>query len=207
VKRIHSIEAENITCERGGRVVFRALGFRAAEATLLTLEGPNGSGKTSALRLLAGLLPQASGHVRFHTDSGIIEDNELRGRAIAWLGHQDGIKAQLTVGENARFFAQLYRGALQWADALERVGLARLAELPAHYLSAGQRRRLGLARLLLSGRSIWLLDEPLSALDSDGKRLATELIAHHLAQGGIAIAATHDPIGVPGMRVTLGGAL
>lgn len=199
------VQGEGLACERGGRLVFSGLDFNVARGEVLSLEGPNGAGKTSLLRMIAGLLPVASGSIVFRDAGAATSDAEERGRLIGWLGHQDGVKAQLTVGENARFSAGLYGNTLGVAAALERVGLARLADLPGQYLSAGQRRRFALARLLLSDRPLWLLDEPLAALDAAGKALAAALIAAHGAAGGIAIAATHDPLGLPGPRLMLPG--
>ena len=204
--RLDSVEADALICERGGRIVFRDLGFAAAQGELLSLEGPNGAGKTSLLRMIAGLLPETAGTLTFRSSDRNVTDAEERGRFIGWLGHHDGIKAQLTVAENARFAAALHGASSDTIAALDRVALARIADLPGQYLSAGQRRRLALARLLLCNRPLWLLDEPLAALDAAGKRLAAELIAAHCAAGGIAIAATHEPLGLAGPRLTLGAA-
>ena len=204
---LDGVEARNLTCERGGRIVFRDLDFEIARGHLLALEGPNGAGKTSLLRMLAGLLTPAVGTIGFHIGERAITDGEERAHLVGWIGHHDGVKAQLTVIENVRVYAGLYRakpGARGESAALERVGLARLADLPSQYLSAGQRRRLALARLIVSARPLWLLDEPLAALDAAGKRLAAELIADHCAGGGIVIAATHEALNVEGARLSLG---
>jgi heme exporter protein A len=199
-----AVEARALSCIRGGRLVFRDLDFTVGCGEALSLEGPNGAGKSSALRLIAGLLPPASGEIRFRKDAAAVSDPEERGRFVGWLGHADGLKAQMTVGENAAFAGALYGAHGDAAAALSRVGLAALSDLPVQYLSAGQRRRLGLARLLVASRPLWLLDEPLAALDRAGKALMAELIAAHCAGGGIAIAATHDPLGVDGPRLVLG---
>ena len=199
------VEVQGLTCERGGRRIFRDIHFAAATGQVLTLEGPNGAGKSSALRILAGLLAPASGEVRMQMSAGYaVTDPEERGRLTGWIGHYDGIKAQLSVIENARFFAALYGARIDVAGVLDHVGLKRLAELPAQYLSAGQRRRLGLARLILSNRPLWLLDEPLSSLDAAGRRLAAQLIGEHCDDGGIAIVATHETLGVDASRFFLG---
>jgi heme exporter protein A len=203
--RLEAVEARGLACVRGGRLIFRDLDLILAPGEALSLEGPNGSGKSSALRMLAGLLAPAEGSIVFRRDGNEISDAEERGRLVGWLGHADGLKAQLTVKENAAFAAALYGSAGDVGSALARVGLARAADLPAQYLSAGQRRRLGLARLILAGRPLWLLDEPLAALDRAGKSLAAELIAHHCASGGMVVAATHDAIGVAGPRLSLEG--
>jgi heme exporter protein A len=203
---LEAVEADDLACVRGGRLVFRQLDFTAHRGEAVSLEGPNGAGKTSALRMLAGLLAVAGGVVRFRHAAGEVSDGEERARYVGWLGHADGIKAQMSVAENARFSAALFSSSGDVEGVLARVGLARVVDLPGQYLSAGQRRRLGLARLVLSDRPLWLLDEPLAALDSGGRRLAAELIAEHCAHGGIVIAATHDALGVDGPRVFLGAA-
>ena len=201
------VEVQDLSCERGGRRVFRHLSFAAATGQTLTLEGPNGAGKTSALRILSGLLPQAEGEVRIHMTAGyVVTDAEERGRLVGWIGHYDGVKAQLSVIENAQFFAGLYGARVAVAGVLDRVGLSRIADLPAQYLSAGQRRRLGLARLILSARPLWLLDEPLSSLDAAGRRLTAELIGEHCDDGGIAIVATHETLGLDATRFFMGTA-
>lgn len=169
---------------------------------VLALEGPNGAGKTSTLRILAGLLPQAEGTIRFQNGNNVI-DAEERGQLAAWLGHQDGVKAQLSVSENATFFASLFSARKKAAEVLERLGLADAGDWPAHYLSAGQRRRLALVRLLLSNRPLWLLDEPNAALDSAGRELVTALVTEHCAAGGIAIIATHEAPALPCARLKL----
>jgi heme exporter protein A len=198
------IEARDLACARGGRTVFRHVNFRVSAGQVLALEGPNGAGKTSTLRMLAGLLPQAEGVIRFQNDKNVaIADGEERGKLVAWLSHQDGIKAQLTVAENARFFASLHNARADLTATLERVGLGHAADLPAAYLSAGQRRRLALTRLLLSNRPLWLLDEPMAALDKDGRALAVKLAGDHCAQGGIAIVASHEPVGLASAHVAL----
>jgi heme exporter protein A len=199
------VEVQELGCERGGRRIFRNLSFAAASGQTLSLEGPNGAGKTSALRILAGLLSPLEGEVRVHMNAGyIITDAEERGRVAGWIGHHDGVKGQLSVIENAQFFAALYGARTPVRSVLERVGLSRIADLPAQYLSAGQRRRLGLARLILSGRPLWLLDEPLSSLDAAGRRLTAELIGEHCDDGGIAIVATHETLGLDATRFFLG---
>lgn len=200
---ILSLTAENLTCVRGERRVFTDLEFQVAGGEALVVEGANGAGKTSLLRLIAGFLAPASGSITLKIDQGLISDGEERGRHVGWLGHQDAIKPQLNVAEQLEFFAQLYgtRGAS--APALERVGLVRQRELPCRYLSAGQKKRLGLARLMLSNRSLWLLDEPFAALDTAGRALAGELMRAHCASGGILVAATHDVLGLTARSLRL----
>jgi|SRR5215471_13636118 len=201
------VEVQDLLCERGGRRVFRNLSFAVATGQTLTLEGPNGAGKTSALRILSGLLPQTAGEVRVHMSAGyVVSDGEERGRLTGWVGHYDGVKGQLSVSENASFFAALYGARVAVQGVLDRVGLSRIADLPAQYLSAGQRKRLSLARLILSGRPLWLMDEPLSSLDAAGRRLTAELIGEHCDAGGIAIVATHETLGLDATRFFLGQA-
>src|SRR3569833_1110583 len=129
-------------------------------------------------------------------DGKEISEPEERGRHVGWLGHHDALKASFTVSEQLAFFGKLHNQGGDPAALLEQVGLTRQAELPCRYLSAGQRRRLALARLLLTGRPLWLLDEPFAALDTAGKALVARLIALHCGQGGMVISATHDPLGL-----------
>lgn len=192
---ISSLTAENLVCVRGEKRVFEGLSFRVASGQALAVEGANGAGKTSLLRMIAGFLAPAAGRLIVKNAEGESDDGEERGRSIGWLGHQDGLKPQLTVIEQLQFFAHLF-GKVADRALLEQVGLGRQANLPCRYLSAGQRRRLALARLLASGRPIWLLDEPFAALDTAGQALAGQLMVRHCGAGGIVIAATHDPLGL-----------
>lgn len=193
---ISSLTAEKLTLMRGDRILFSGLSFRVGAGQALAVEGANGAGKSSLLRLIAGFLAQQSGSLTVKDGDRSISDGEERGHFVGWLGHQDGLKPQLTVAEQLGFFAHLYRSASDPAALLEELGLARQAQLPCRYLSAGQRRRLALARLLASGRPLWLLDEPFAALDSAGQDLVGRLMALHCGAGGIVIAATHDPLGL-----------
>jgi heme exporter protein A len=206
VPGLERIEADALACERGGRMIFRNVSLMVRAGEAVSLEGANGAGKTSLLRMLAGFIAPAAGRILFHRQGAPVEDGEERGRHVGWLGHLDGVKAQLSVSENIRYAAALFGAADDAGAVLDRVGLKRIADLPGQYLSAGQRRRLALARLILSRRSLWLMDEPLAALDASGKRLAAELVTAHCAQGGMVIAATHDPLGVDATRFTMGAA-
>ncbi|HSC19139.1 MAG TPA: heme ABC exporter ATP-binding protein CcmA [Rhizomicrobium sp.] len=198
------VEAERLACVRGGRPVFRDVSFRLERGQALVVEGPNGSGKTSLLRLIAGLLAPADGTVSFSSGAARADDGEERGRFVGWLGHNDASKPQLTAAESLRFFARLYDATGDSIPALlETVGLSRAAALPCQYLSAGQKRRLGLARLKLCGRPVWLLDEPLASLDSAGKSLLLDFVREHLAAGGLAVIATHDPLDLEAARLQL----
>src|ERR1700748_1150241 len=191
-----SLTAEKLACVRGERRIFADLDFRVVAGEALVVEGANGVGKTSLLRLIAGFLSPAAGGVTLNIDGNAITDGEERGRHIGWLGHLDGIKPQLSTAEQLEFFARLYGVRDAVLPGLVRVGLSRQREFPCRYLSAGQKKRLGLARLILSGRAVWLLDEPFAALDSAGRALAAELMTAHCASGGIVVAATHDPLGL-----------
>ncbi|HEU0096071.1 MAG TPA: heme ABC exporter ATP-binding protein CcmA [Rhizomicrobium sp.] len=192
---ILSLTAEKLACARGERKLFEQLSFRVTAGQALAVEGANGAGKTSLLRMIAGFLAPADGRLVVKTGDHEITDGEERGKLVGWLGHHDGLKPQLTVAEQLHFYATLYGTASERA-MLDQVGLARQADLPCRYHSAGQRRRLALARLLVSNRPLWLLDEPFAALDVAGQVLVAQLMARHCGSGGIIIAATHDPLGL-----------
>ena len=200
---ITSLTAEKLACARGDRVLFEGLSFQLAAGQALAVEGANGAGKTSLLRLIAGFLTPRAGRIVLKTGNGESDDNEERGKLIGWLGHQDGLKPQLTVIEQLEFFARLYRAPTDAQAALEEVGLTRQKDFPCRFLSAGQRRRLALARLIISGRPLWLLDEPFAALDSDGQVLMTRVMARHCANGGFVIAAIHEPLGLDNRVIRL----
>ena len=200
---ISSLIADRLSLARGDRTLFEGLSFQVSAGQALALEGANGAGKTSLLRLIAGFLTPKAGTLTLKDQSRAVTDAEERGAYIGWLGHQDGLKPQLTVIEQLQFYARLYRSGSQPSAVLEEVGLARQAELPCRYLSAGQKRRLALARLLASARPLWLLDEPFAALDTSGQALMGRLMALHCGNGGIVIAATHDPLGLGNASVRL----
>jgi heme exporter protein A len=191
---ISTLTAENLACARGDRVLFEGLSFQLARGQALAVEGANGAGKTSLLRLIAGFLAPSAGRLVLAAGGGTSDDGEERGKQIGWLGHQDGLKPQLTVREQLAFFAALYGAKGDIESALAEVGLARQKDFPCRFLSAGQRRRLGLARLMVSGRPLWLLDEPFAALDSEGQTMIAQAMARHCQSGGMVIAATHDPL-------------
>jgi heme exporter protein A len=206
VNGLASLELEHLTLARGERVLFRELGIQLAAGQALSLEGPNGAGKTSLLRAIAGFLAPSSGTIRLRTKAGAeVGSGEERAGFAGWLGHQDGAKPQMTARETLGFFAAYYGRSGDTAQVLTTVGLTRIQDMPLQYYSAGQKKRLALARLLLGGRPLWLLDEPLAALDAAGKRLAADFIARHCREGGIAIAATHEPLGLDCLTLTLGG--
>jgi heme exporter protein A len=187
------LSAIDLACERGGREVFAGVSFAVASGEALTISGRNGAGKSSLLRTLIGLVRLAAG--RLTLDDG---DPELSiAEQAHYLGHQDALKASLSVAENLRFWADYLGGGSGTIDApLEAVGLGGLAGLPAAYLSAGQRRRLSIARLIAVPRPIWLLDEPASTLDAVAQERLAGLMAAHLAGGGLILAASHGPIGL-----------
>ena len=189
--------ARGLKCLRGNREVFNDINFTVSAGEALLLHGRNGAGKSSLLRLVAGLLPVAGGAVEL---SG--GDTELTlAEQAHYLGHQDALKPSLSVVENLAFWARfLGTGAAGCGEALTTVGLDALADLPAGYLSAGQRRRLSVARLLVIRRPIWLLDEPTTALDVAGQGRLADLMRAHLAGGGLILAATHGPLGLDGAR-------
>jgi heme exporter protein A len=187
------LSAVELSCHRSGRTVFTGVSFAVSSGEALIVTGRNGAGKSSLLRTIAGLLRSAQG--RLSLDGG---DPEMSiGEQCHYVGHQDAIKPSLSVAENLRFWAE-FLGAK--SDDVEKplaaVGLDALAGLPAAYLSAGQRRRLSIARLVAAKRLIWLLDEPTSALDAAAQSRLSELMRAHLATGGLIIAATHGPIGL-----------
>lgn len=199
------LDVEGGGCHRGGRQLFANLCFRLSGGDALAVRGANGVGKTSLLRQLAGFLP-AEGNIRLTVDTGSVVDSELRGKYIAWLGTQEAIKPVETVAEHLAFFARLCRAADTVVSVndvlLQRFGLK--GEWPCGKLSAGQRRRLGLARLTLLGRPIWLLDEPMALLDVQGQALANQIMAEHLSRGGIVIAAGHEPLQFTCQTLNLG---
>jgi len=188
------LAAAGLACERGERRLFEDLDFELSAGEALLVVGGNGHGKTSLLRILSGLSLPAAGEVRWR-GAPIRAVREDYGRALAWLGHADGVKADLTPLENLRFAAALRGRALDDAAAhraLDRVALARCAELPARVLSFGQRRRVALAALTLADARLWILDEPLAGLDAQGVDMVQALLDAHLAGGGLAVVTTHQ---------------
>ena len=183
--------------------MFAGIGFSLSGGGALLVTGPNGAGKSSLLRMIAGLLRLAAGHLTLEggeSDAGI-------GEQAHYLGHQDAVKPALSVRENLEFWARYFGNDADIEPALEAIDLAPLASLPAAYLSAGQRRRLSIARLIAIKRPIWLLDEPTSALDAPSQARLAELMRGHLSSGGMIVAAAHGPIGLERAReLTLGPA-
>ena len=173
----------DLTCARGGMTVLAGIDFALLPGHALILQGPNGIGKTTVLRTIAGLQPAQSGQITAPADS------------MAYAAHADGIKPTLTVRENLSFWAAIF-GKRDIAMALAAMNLTAIADRPAATLSAGQKRRLGLARLLVTGRAIWLLDEPTVSLDAASTALFVAMITRHLGQGGAALIASHIDLGL-----------
>lgn len=178
------LSVRDVAVARGGLRAIEGVSFTLNAGSALVLRGPNGIGKTTLLRTLAGLQPLVAGTVEAAPD------------AIAYAGHSDGLKPALTVTENLRFWADIF-GSQEIALALGAMNLRELAARPGHALSAGQKRRLGLARLMVTGRSVWLLDEPTVSLDHDSVALFVSMLRDHLGRGGAAVIATHIELGLP----------
>ena len=197
------LAGQNLECIRSGRNIFSALDFAVPAGQALAVTGINGAGKSSLLRLIAGLLPAAGGSV---TLEGGEPELTLPEQAH-YLGHRDALKPALTVLENLDFWRDFLGGqAIDGAASLEAVGLGHAAHLPAAFLSAGQRRRLSIARLIAVNRPVWLLDEPTSALDTSGQAMIAGLMNAHLRSGGIILAATHGPLGISAQELRIGDA-
>jgi heme exporter protein A len=235
--------ANRLACRRAGRLVFSDISFEIAGGEAVLLKGPNGSGKSSLLRVIAGLLPLEGGDATLDGLS-LRQDRTAFQDSLAYAGHLDAIKPQLTVIENLRIWARPY-GAVTTAlppeapedadeglkpaparksmmdeeepedpaeppadlleAALDRLGLRKIADFPAGYCSAGQKRRLGLSRLLVVDRPVWLLDEPTVSLDIAATDIFADVVRDHLAKGGLAIAATHVPLGLTSAREIIMG--
>lgn len=197
------LAGSDVTCVRGGREVFAALDFAVDGGEALAVTGRNGAGKSSLLRLIAGLLAAARGTIDLQGGDGDLSLVEQ----CHFLGHRDAIKPSLTVEENLQFWRDFLGGGSgePVAASLDATGIGQLAGLPASFLSAGQRRRLGLARLVAVKRPVWLLDEPTSALDTQAQALLSGLMTEHLRSGGLIVAATHDALGISARELRIGG--
>lgn len=197
------LEADNLECVRGERRLFAALSFRLEAGELLYLQGHNGAGKTSLLRMLIGLLPPESGEIRWRERS-IRKQRDEYHAALCYLGHLNAIKEELTPLENLLSGARLAGIPLtedDALDALEQVGLAGREDLDCKYLSQGQKRRVALARLVVDRRPLWILDEPFVALDVAAVDWLAGIISGHLQRGGLAVMTTHQPVAIPAGKV------
>lgn len=193
-----SLTADALCLFRGDRCLFKDLDFSLQEREMLVVEGPNGSGKTSLLRGIAGLLDFETGEVTWQGRS--VRDNYQAFRGdLAWFAHRVGFKGDLNLTENLDFESGLRASATSRRDeVLERLGLRRITSLPFRSLSAGQQRRGALARILLSSAKIWMMDEPLTNLDKDGQALVIAVIEDHIRNGGLCVAASHQPLEIEG---------
>lgn len=197
------LEVEGLACVRRNRTLFEGLSFRLSPGQLLQVEGANGSGKTSLLRILCLLALAEDGEIRWNGEPAWEVRPDFLAE-LAYLGHAHGIKADLTALENLRAAAALAGGrpGLDPESALERLGMSGYEETLARELSAGQLRRVALARLLIRSARLWILDEPFTALDREGRGLVEELLAGHCRAGGMAVITTHHPMDLGGAQVT-----
>ncbi|MDC9834632.1 heme ABC exporter ATP-binding protein CcmA [Rhizobium binxianense] len=196
------LTAENLAARRGEDLIFVNLSFHLTAGEALVLTGRNGSGKSTLLRVVAGLLRPEKGSVIFRDEKS--PQGRHPGEISHYLGHRNAMKNELTVAENLEFWRAFLghpgTAGLPLEEAAEAVGLPGITHLPFGYLSAGQQRRIAFAKLLVAHRPVWILDEPTAALDASADRLLAELIAAHLAQGGIVLAATHQPLGLENVQ-------
>ncbi len=199
---IELVRIENLALRRGGRLLFSGLELELRAGECAALTGRNGAGKTSLLRAIAGLVPVETGAIGF----GSLEAADARAEQIHFAGHQDGLKPGRTARDELNFWTQWCGGhASAAAEASETLELGPLMGLEVRRLSAGQRRRVSLARLLAAPRSLWLLDEPLSPLDADWRARFGQVMSAHLAGGGMIVAAVHDPLPIPAKALEIIG--
>jgi len=202
--------ASDLTLERGGRSIFSHLSFSLEGGQALAITGANGAGKSTLLRALAGLLRPLSGTIALDPQQLAWQEESSRVERTHYVGHADALKNMLTLRENLTFWSGMLsagKTGTTLETALATFGLKRVADLPATYLSAGQRRRAALARLLLAPRPLWLLDEPLTALDVASQSLLRDIMQIHLRNGGLIVAATHAPLGIEALELKLGDAV
>jgi heme exporter protein A len=192
---ITTLTVEDLAHQRGERVLFRHLGLQVAAGEAVALTGSNGAGKTSLLRAVAGFIRPLEGRIAFEGDGGALQADDARRTGCHLVGHQDGLKPGRRARDELLFQARWHGGTAAGAlAAADRLGLTRLLGLEVRVLSAGQRRRLALARLIASPRPLWLLDEPLAPLDAASRTLLGAIMSEHLAGGGLIVAAVHDPL-------------
>ena len=194
--------AEGLSARRGEDLIFQDISFEIASGEALVVKGANGSGKSTLLRVLAGLLPAEKGSAKLLAAAQPVE---RLSEAAHYLGHRNAMKRELTVEENLAFWKAFlgdFAGGMGVSidEAAESVGLGGIVHLPFGYLSAGQQRRMAMAKLLVAWRPVWILDEPTAALDAAAEEMFAGLVTAHLARGGIAIAATHQPLGLEGVK-------
>jgi len=201
---IAEVLAHDLALTRGERRLFSGLSFVVRAGEALALTGANGAGKTSLLRAIAGFLAPAAGAITFHGEAGLLESEDARRAHVHLLGHQDGLKSGRRAGDELSFLS-LWTGADRAGieAAVEALELRRVLSLEVRKLSAGQRRRLALARLIASPRALWLLDEPLAPLDTRHRAGFGALMRRHLEAGGLIVAAVHDPLPVEARVVEL----
>jgi heme exporter protein A len=202
---ISTVSARGLSVGRGDRLLLEGLDFELASGEVLALMGPNGAGKTSLLRALAGFIAPAAGVIAFRGAAGDLDNDEARRLGVHLVGHLDALKSQRSARDELLFQVRWTGGAEAAAlAAAETFGLARMLDLAVRQLSAGQRRRLALARLIASPRPLWLLDEPLAPLDQRQRALFGDLMAAHVAAGGLVLAAVHDPLPIPARVLEVG---
>ena len=199
------LNGSGLTLFRGDRCLFKELEFALNPGELLLLEGRNGSGKTSLLRAIAGLIELESGTILWN-DEPVSKERQVFQNAMVWMSHKTGFKGDLTLVDNLRFESTLrLRSSRDFDEVLQKLGLSRLRRLPMRSLSAGQQRRVALARMLLAAAPLWMMDEPASNLDSQGRELVIQLLSEHLRGGGMAIVAAHQDVvvDIPTHRIQL----
>ena len=190
------LSADDLTLVRGERCLFQGLGFALNPGELLLLRGKNGSGKTSLMRAIAGLLSLESGEILWGGEP-VLQQRQLFHGSLVWLAHSSGLKADLTLVENLEFERALRpQSAHELEHVFERLGIERLKGLPVRFLSAGQQRRVAFARMLLADVPLWLMDEPFANLDQDGRELVIELTEEHLASGGLCVMSAHQDVDI-----------
>ncbi len=207
VRSMITLSLKDLAVRRGDRTLFEGLDLDVAPGEAVSLTGANGAGKSSLLRVVAGLLAPVAGAVRFEEGGQALEPAEARARHLHLLGHQDGFRSGRTAADELAFQVGWCGGTVEAMEAaVRRLSLGALLPLEVRRLSAGQRRRLALARLLAAPRPVWLLDEPLSPLDSHWRAEVGQILQAHLEGGGMVLAAVHDPLPIPARTCPVGGA-